>query len=137
MSWVNSWEESSSTSDKEISDVPVVYGFWTQMALMSPGPTATEGANSTRLPNKMGKELESWCSEKKRNKLLEQAILGGHVCASQKPLLKGFMFGGGPFGPKNVPGPGKAEHPFPTQQASKTLLTTSRATQTPAPNTKR
>ncbi|KAG0716356.1 hypothetical protein GWK47_009917 [Chionoecetes opilio] len=43
-------------------------------ALMSPGPTATEGTNSTRLSNKMGKELESWCSEKQRNKLLEQAM---------------------------------------------------------------
>ncbi|KAG0723435.1 hypothetical protein GWK47_042757 [Chionoecetes opilio] len=30
-------------------------------ALMSPGPTATEGTNSTSLSNKMGKELESWC----------------------------------------------------------------------------
>ncbi|KAG0729698.1 Retrovirus-related Pol polyprotein from type-1 retrotransposable element R2 [Chionoecetes opilio] len=39
------------------------------------GPTATEGTNSTRLSNKMGKELESWCSEKQRNKLLEQAIV--------------------------------------------------------------
>ncbi|KAG0714334.1 putative uncharacterized transposon-derived protein F52C9.6 [Chionoecetes opilio] len=38
------------------------------------GPTATEGTNSTRLFNKMGKELESWCSEKQRNKLLEQAM---------------------------------------------------------------
>ncbi|KAG0714118.1 hypothetical protein GWK47_014747 [Chionoecetes opilio] len=43
-------------------------------ALMSPGPTATEGSSSTRLFNKMGKELESWCSEKQRNKLLEQAM---------------------------------------------------------------
>ncbi|KAG0729352.1 hypothetical protein GWK47_030534 [Chionoecetes opilio] len=32
-------------------------------ALMSPGPTATEGTNSICLCNKMGKELESWCSE--------------------------------------------------------------------------
>ncbi|KAG0710226.1 hypothetical protein GWK47_023255 [Chionoecetes opilio] len=46
----------------------------TQQALMSPGPTATEGTNSTRLSNKMGKELESWCSEKQWNKLLEQAM---------------------------------------------------------------
>ncbi|KAG0718608.1 hypothetical protein GWK47_052106 [Chionoecetes opilio] len=45
--------------------------------LTSPGLTATEGTNSTRLSNKMGKELESWCSEKKRNKLLEQAIFTG------------------------------------------------------------
>ncbi|KAG0717266.1 hypothetical protein GWK47_054805 [Chionoecetes opilio] len=43
-------------------------------ALMSPGTTATEGYNSTRPSNKMGKELESWCSEKQRNKLLEQAM---------------------------------------------------------------
>ncbi|KAG0715648.1 hypothetical protein GWK47_011456 [Chionoecetes opilio] len=43
-------------------------------ALMSPGPTTTEGTNSIRLSNKMGKELESWCSEKQRNKLLEQAM---------------------------------------------------------------
>ncbi|KAG0707249.1 hypothetical protein GWK47_002679 [Chionoecetes opilio] len=43
-------------------------------ALRSPGPKATEGTNSSRLSNKMGKELESWCSEKQRNKLLEQAI---------------------------------------------------------------
>ncbi|KAG0728674.1 hypothetical protein GWK47_031982 [Chionoecetes opilio] len=43
-------------------------------ALRSPGPTATEGTNSTRLSNKMGKELESWCSEKQRNKLLEQVM---------------------------------------------------------------
>ncbi|KAG0719201.1 Arylsulfatase H [Chionoecetes opilio] len=35
---------------------------------------ATEGTNSTRFSNKMGKELESWCSEKQRNKLLEQAM---------------------------------------------------------------
>ncbi|KAG0719483.1 hypothetical protein GWK47_005362 [Chionoecetes opilio] len=40
-------------------------------ALTSPGPTPTEGTNSTRLSNKMGKELESYCSEKQRNKLLE------------------------------------------------------------------
>ncbi|KAG0718171.1 hypothetical protein GWK47_007828 [Chionoecetes opilio] len=45
-----------------------------EQALTSPGPTATEGTNSTRLSNKMGKELESWCSEKQRNKLLEQAM---------------------------------------------------------------
>ncbi|KAG0712925.1 hypothetical protein GWK47_017346 [Chionoecetes opilio] len=37
-------------------------------------PTATQGTNSTRLSNNMGKELESWCSEKQRNKLLEQAM---------------------------------------------------------------
>ncbi|KAG0698462.1 hypothetical protein GWK47_026041 [Chionoecetes opilio] len=43
-------------------------------ALISPGPTATEGTNSNRLSNKMGKELESWCSKKQRNKLLEQAM---------------------------------------------------------------
>ncbi|KAG0701667.1 hypothetical protein GWK47_025269 [Chionoecetes opilio] len=43
-------------------------------ALRSPGPTATEGTNSTYLSNKMGKELESWCSEQQRNKLLEQAM---------------------------------------------------------------
>ncbi|KAG0698915.1 hypothetical protein GWK47_025915 [Chionoecetes opilio] len=43
-------------------------------ALRSPGPTATEGTNCTRLSNNMGKELESWCSEKQRNKLLEQAM---------------------------------------------------------------
>ncbi|KAG0718352.1 hypothetical protein GWK47_052557 [Chionoecetes opilio] len=30
--------------------------------------------NSTRISNKMGKELESWCSEKQRNKLLEQGM---------------------------------------------------------------
>ncbi|KAG0720893.1 hypothetical protein GWK47_047528 [Chionoecetes opilio] len=40
-------------------------------ALTSPGPTATEGTNSTRPSNKMGKEFERWCSEKQRNKLLE------------------------------------------------------------------
>ncbi|KAG0729637.1 hypothetical protein GWK47_029918 [Chionoecetes opilio] len=43
-------------------------------ALRSPGPTATEGTDSTRLSNKMGKELESWCSEKQRSKVLEQAM---------------------------------------------------------------
>ncbi|KAG0711118.1 hypothetical protein GWK47_021322 [Chionoecetes opilio] len=43
-------------------------------ALMTPGLTATEGTNSTRLSNKMRKDLESWCSEKQRNKLLEQAM---------------------------------------------------------------
>ncbi|KAG0729520.1 hypothetical protein GWK47_003455 [Chionoecetes opilio] len=43
-------------------------------ALTSPGPTATEGTNSQRLSNKIGKELESWCSGKQRNKLLEQAM---------------------------------------------------------------
>ncbi|KAG0729884.1 hypothetical protein GWK47_029417 [Chionoecetes opilio] len=44
-------------------------------ALMRPGPTSKEGTNSTRLSNKMGKDLESWCSEKQRNKLLEQTCL--------------------------------------------------------------
>ncbi|KAG0694199.1 hypothetical protein GWK47_003173 [Chionoecetes opilio] len=34
----------------------------------SPGPTATEAQTLTRLSNKMGKELESWCSEKQRKK---------------------------------------------------------------------
>ncbi|KAG0711041.1 hypothetical protein GWK47_021530 [Chionoecetes opilio] len=43
-------------------------------ALRSPGLRATEGTNSTCLSNKMGKELEGWCSEKQRNKLLEQAM---------------------------------------------------------------
>ncbi|KAG0714402.1 hypothetical protein GWK47_014213 [Chionoecetes opilio] len=43
-------------------------------ALTRQGPTTTEGTNSTRISNKMGKELESWCSEKQRNKLLEQAM---------------------------------------------------------------
>ncbi|KAG0730082.1 hypothetical protein GWK47_029017 [Chionoecetes opilio] len=43
-------------------------------SLRSPGPTATEGTNCTRFSNKMGKELESWCSLKLRNKLLEQAM---------------------------------------------------------------
>ncbi|KAG0723257.1 hypothetical protein GWK47_043014 [Chionoecetes opilio] len=43
-------------------------------ALMSPGPTTTDGTHSTRLSNKMGKKLEIWCSEKQRNKLLEQAM---------------------------------------------------------------
>ncbi|KAG0722087.1 hypothetical protein GWK47_006133 [Chionoecetes opilio] len=43
-------------------------------ALGSPRPTATEGTNSTRLSNKMGKEFESWCSEKQRNKVLKQAM---------------------------------------------------------------
>ncbi|KAG0725622.1 hypothetical protein GWK47_000437 [Chionoecetes opilio] len=38
------------------------------------GPTVTEGTNSTRLSNKMRKELESWCSEKQRSKVLEQAM---------------------------------------------------------------
>ncbi|KAG0719779.1 hypothetical protein GWK47_049797 [Chionoecetes opilio] len=47
----------------------------TPNALRCPGPTATEGINSTRLANKIGKELESWCSDKQRNKLLEQAML--------------------------------------------------------------
>ncbi|KAG0728629.1 hypothetical protein GWK47_032094 [Chionoecetes opilio] len=42
-------------------------------ALMSPGLTPIEGTNSTRLSNKMGKELERWSSEKQWNKLLEQA----------------------------------------------------------------
>ncbi|KAG0724733.1 hypothetical protein GWK47_040004 [Chionoecetes opilio] len=40
----------------------------------SPGPTVTKGTNPTRLSNKMGKELEGWCSEKQRNKQLEQAM---------------------------------------------------------------
>ncbi|KAG0727997.1 hypothetical protein GWK47_033436 [Chionoecetes opilio] len=51
--------------------------FWLKtkvQALMNPRPTATEGTSSTHLSNKMGKELESWCSEKQRNKLLEQAM---------------------------------------------------------------
>ncbi|KAG0730107.1 hypothetical protein GWK47_028959 [Chionoecetes opilio] len=42
-------------------------------ALMSPGPRATEGTHTTRLSNKIGKMLESWCSEKQR-KLLQQAM---------------------------------------------------------------
>ncbi|KAG0714914.1 hypothetical protein GWK47_013177 [Chionoecetes opilio] len=54
--------------------LPVVRLLNHEKALRSPGPTATEGTNSTRLSNKMGKELESWCSEKQRNKLLEQAM---------------------------------------------------------------
>ncbi|KAG0715380.1 hypothetical protein GWK47_012049 [Chionoecetes opilio] len=58
--------EGSSQDEDEVDD------FF--KALMSPGPTATEDTNSTRLSNKMGKELESWCSEKQRNKLLEQAM---------------------------------------------------------------
>ncbi|KAG0716034.1 hypothetical protein GWK47_001147 [Chionoecetes opilio] len=58
-------EGSSPNEDEE-------YDFF--KALRSPGPTATEGTNYTRLSNKMGKELESWCSEKQRNKLLEQAM---------------------------------------------------------------
>ncbi|KAG0713557.1 hypothetical protein GWK47_015957 [Chionoecetes opilio] len=44
------------------------------MSLMSPEPTATEGTNTTRLSNKIRKELESWCSKKQRKKLLEQAM---------------------------------------------------------------
>ncbi|KAG0727880.1 hypothetical protein GWK47_003919 [Chionoecetes opilio] len=43
-------------------------------ALRSPGSTTTEGTNCARLSNKMGKELESWCLEKQRNKLREQAM---------------------------------------------------------------
>ncbi|KAG0724684.1 Enoyl-[acyl-carrier-protein] reductase, mitochondrial [Chionoecetes opilio] len=54
--------------------VMVTYGGMSTQALRSPGPTATESTSSTRLSNKMGKELERWCSEKKRNKLLEQAM---------------------------------------------------------------
>ncbi|KAG0716070.1 hypothetical protein GWK47_010500 [Chionoecetes opilio] len=42
--------------------------------LRTPGSTATEGTNSTHLSNKMGKELESWCSEKQINILLEQTM---------------------------------------------------------------
>ncbi|KAG0694306.1 hypothetical protein GWK47_027269 [Chionoecetes opilio] len=43
-------------------------------SLRSPRPTAIEGTNSTRLSNKMRQELESSCSEKQRNKLVEQAM---------------------------------------------------------------
>ncbi|KAG0719248.1 hypothetical protein GWK47_007319 [Chionoecetes opilio] len=43
-------------------------------ALRIPAPTAAEGTTSTRLSNKMGKQLESLCSEKQRNKLLEHAM---------------------------------------------------------------
>ncbi|KAG0727145.1 hypothetical protein GWK47_000391 [Chionoecetes opilio] len=43
-------------------------------ALKVPGLSAIEGTNSTRLSNKMGKELETLCSEKQYNKLLEQAV---------------------------------------------------------------
>ncbi|KAG0727151.1 hypothetical protein GWK47_035251 [Chionoecetes opilio] len=43
-------------------------------ALMIPEPRATEGTKSTRLSNKMGKEIESWCSEKQMNKLMEQPM---------------------------------------------------------------
>ncbi|KAG0723057.1 hypothetical protein GWK47_043356 [Chionoecetes opilio] len=42
--------------------------------LRSPGPTATEATKSAHLSNKIGKELENWCSEKSRNKLLEQGM---------------------------------------------------------------
>ncbi|KAG0728623.1 hypothetical protein GWK47_003684 [Chionoecetes opilio] len=46
------------------------------LALISPGPTTTEGTNLSHPPlQKMGeKELESWCSEKQRNKMLAQAM---------------------------------------------------------------
>ncbi|KAG0723537.1 hypothetical protein GWK47_042509 [Chionoecetes opilio] len=43
-------------------------------ALRTPGPTATEGTNSTRLSKKIRKELESWYSEKQRSKVLVQAM---------------------------------------------------------------
>ncbi|KAG0721877.1 hypothetical protein GWK47_045577 [Chionoecetes opilio] len=42
--------------------------------LRRPGSTTTEGTNSTRLSNKIWKEIESWCLEKQRNKQLEQAM---------------------------------------------------------------
>ncbi|KAG0719011.1 hypothetical protein GWK47_051365 [Chionoecetes opilio] len=74
-------EGSSPDEDKEddffklrLIDFIEIYCIFTSVALMSPRPTATEGTNSTRLSNKMGKELESWYSEKQRNKLLEQAM---------------------------------------------------------------
>ncbi|KAG0723578.1 hypothetical protein GWK47_042436 [Chionoecetes opilio] len=55
------------------------FGTWVSWLNQGPGfdehgPTATEGTDSTRLSNKMGKELESWCSKKQRYKLLEQAM---------------------------------------------------------------
>ncbi|KAG0724782.1 hypothetical protein GWK47_039929 [Chionoecetes opilio] len=43
-------------------------------SLRSPGTHSYRGHNCTRFSNKMGKELESWCSLKLRNKLLEQAM---------------------------------------------------------------
>ncbi|KAG0727242.1 hypothetical protein GWK47_035036 [Chionoecetes opilio] len=55
--------------------LPVVRLLNPGKALRSPGPTATEGTNCTCLSNKMGQQLQSWCSEKqKSNKLLEQAM---------------------------------------------------------------
>ncbi|KAG0700522.1 hypothetical protein GWK47_025542 [Chionoecetes opilio] len=58
--------ESSSPNEDEEDD--------SFMALRSSRPAATEDTNSTRFSNKLGKELESWCSEKQRSKLLEQAM---------------------------------------------------------------
>ncbi|KAG0720538.1 hypothetical protein GWK47_048320 [Chionoecetes opilio] len=43
-------------------------------ALRTLRPSATDGTNSTCISNQMGKELESWFSEKQKNKLLEQTI---------------------------------------------------------------
>ncbi|KAG0724079.1 hypothetical protein GWK47_041400 [Chionoecetes opilio] len=65
LSWIHS-PEGSSPDEVEEDD------FF--KALRSPGSTTTEGTNCARLSNKMGKELESWCLEKQRNKLLEQAM---------------------------------------------------------------
>ncbi|KAG0712074.1 hypothetical protein GWK47_019246 [Chionoecetes opilio] len=69
-------------SELEDQQTPLAARVCQLMALMSPGPTATEGTNSTRLSNKMGKELESWCSENQRNKLLEQAMFPALSCAA-------------------------------------------------------
>ncbi|KAG0717282.1 hypothetical protein GWK47_054757 [Chionoecetes opilio] len=55
---------------------------YTKGHALSPGPTATKSTNSTRLTNKIMKELESWCSEKQRNKLLEQIMFPALSCAA-------------------------------------------------------
>ncbi|KAG0715061.1 hypothetical protein GWK47_001402 [Chionoecetes opilio] len=62
------------TAIQPLFKMPVVRLLNPAKALRSPGSTTTEGTNCARLSNKMGKELESWCLEKQRNKLLEQAM---------------------------------------------------------------
>ncbi|KAG0725752.1 hypothetical protein GWK47_038016 [Chionoecetes opilio] len=70
-------EKSRQGKQKDAAAGSIFVGRYAKAALAGfdePRTTATEGTNSIRLSNKMRKELESWCSEKQRNKLLEQAM---------------------------------------------------------------
>ncbi|KAG0724630.1 hypothetical protein GWK47_040182 [Chionoecetes opilio] len=62
------------TAIPPVFKLPVVRFINPKKPFRTPGLTDTDGTNFTRLSNKTGKKLESWCSEKKKNKLLEQAM---------------------------------------------------------------